>query len=145
MSSEFSNLAPCNALLRAMLKKGFRRFGEKLIADVPLIGPATMVAIANLFVPGTTQANVYKAIIRPNWANDHSHFWYRNDLSKGRKQFVIVDLLKGKRVLAFDHQRLAEALSKADLGKNCTSTLTATSSCSEPRDATSSGRERPKN
>ena len=117
MSSEFSNLAPCNALLLAMLKKGFRRFGEKLIADVPLIGPATMVAIANLIVPGTTQANVYKAIIRPNWANDHSHFWYRNDLSKGRKQFVIVDLLKGKRVLAFDHQRLAEALSKADLGK----------------------------
>ena len=39
-------------------------------------------------------------------------FWYRNDLKGGAKEFVLVDAEKGTRALAFDHAKLAAALSK---------------------------------
>ncbi len=80
--------------------------------------PYTFVAVMIMGLSGQAQAaNVYKTVIRPNWAADHSHFWYRNDLSGGRREFVLVNLEKGVRRDAFDHERLAKALSKADIGK----------------------------
>src|SRR5437763_12967203 len=61
------------------------------------------------------QPKVYKAQITPNWFNDNSRFWYRNDLSGGRREVILVDAVAGSRQLAFDHQRLATALHlKAD-------------------------------
>ena len=39
-------------------------------------------------------ARIYKDRIKPNWAADSSHFWYRNDLPEGAYEFVLVDLLK---------------------------------------------------
>src|SRR5258705_8596795 len=56
------------------------------------------------------QPRIYKAQITPNWFNDSSRLWYRNDLSGGRKEFILVDAVAGSRQLAFDHQRLAAAL-----------------------------------
>ena len=56
---------------------------------------------------------VYKAQITPNWLAGNTHFWYRNDLRGGAKEFVLVDAEKGTRGPAFDHKKLAEALSKA--------------------------------
>ena len=53
---------------------------------------------------------VYKSRISPNWAKDGSHMWYRNDLAKGAKEFVLVDLKKGNRKPAFDQEKLAQAL-----------------------------------
>ncbi|GAB3962040.1 S9 family peptidase [Spirosoma harenae] len=55
------------------------------------------------------------ATIRPNWLPD-GRFWYR-DLQAGGSQFILVDPAKGTRSLAFDHQKLASALS-ASMGKS---------------------------
>ncbi len=56
---------------------------------------------------------VYKARIVPHWFHDNSRFWYRNDLHGGAREFIVVDADAGTRQPAFDHQRLAAALSKA--------------------------------
>lgn len=60
---------------------------------------------------------VFKTEVRPNWIGEAERFWYRNDLRDGRKQFIFVDPEKGKRRRAFNHKKLAEALSKARDGK----------------------------
>ncbi len=56
---------------------------------------------------------VYKARIVPHWFHDNSRFWYRNDLHGGAREFIVVDAEAGTRQPAFDHQKLAAALSKA--------------------------------
>ena len=56
---------------------------------------------------------VYKQHIEPHWYADSSRFWYRNDLSEGRKEFIAVDATAGERREAFHHTRLANALAKA--------------------------------
>ncbi len=60
-----------------------------------------------------TRGRVFKATITPHWLVDNTHFWYRNDLKGGAKEFILVDAERGKREPAFDHIKLAEALSKA--------------------------------
>ncbi len=52
----------------------------------------------------------------PHWSGDGNRFWYRNDLADGVREFVVVDAAKGTKQPAFDHAKLAEALSKT-LGK----------------------------
>lgn len=61
---------------------------------------------------GNSQRRVYKARISPNWFADGTKFWYRNELPGGKREFILVDALAGERKLAFDHQRLADALSE---------------------------------
>src|SRR5262249_42785533 len=56
---------------------------------------------------------VYKAQISPNWFANNTRFWYRNDLRGGAKEFIVVDAERGTREPAFDHEKLAGALSKA--------------------------------
>ena len=58
------------------------------------------------------KGNVYKSRINAQWSEDNTHFWYRNDLAKGHREFVLVDMDKGMRRLAFDHKKLADVLSK---------------------------------
>ena len=41
---------------------------------------------------GISHANIYKSKINPQWSEDNSHFWYRNDLPKGEREFTFVDL-----------------------------------------------------
>ena len=60
-------------------------------------------------------AKVYKSRISPNWASDGSHMWYRNDLAKGSRQYVLVDLQKGTREPAFDQGKLAGALTETGI------------------------------
>ncbi len=60
-----------------------------------------------------TQGRVFKATITPHWFANNTRFWYRNDLKGGKKEFILVDAIKGTRGPAFDHQKLAAALSKA--------------------------------
>jgi dipeptidyl aminopeptidase/acylaminoacyl peptidase len=60
---------------------------------------------------------VYKSEIRPHWFRDNTRFWYRNDLRGGTREFILVDVEKGSRAAAFDHEKLAAALSKASGGK----------------------------
>ena len=51
--------------------------------------------------------------VNPNWSADADRFWYRNDLSADRREFVLVNTSKGERQLAFDHVKVAATLSNA--------------------------------
>ena len=55
----------------------------------------------------------YKGRITPHWFADNTCFWYRNDLPSDTKEFIVVDAERGTRQAAFDHKKLAQALSKA--------------------------------
>jgi dipeptidyl aminopeptidase/acylaminoacyl peptidase len=63
--------------------------------------------------PPAGRGRVYKAQLTPHWFEHNTRFWYRNDLRGGKKEFVAVDAERGKREAAFDHAKLAAALSKA--------------------------------
>jgi dipeptidyl aminopeptidase/acylaminoacyl peptidase len=54
---------------------------------------------------------VVRSGVRPNWLPDE-RFWYRITTADGAK-FVLVDPVKGTRAPAFDHAKLAAALSTA--------------------------------
>ena len=56
---------------------------------------------------------VFKKHVNPKWSADGGRFWYRNDLSTDRREFVLVDTTKGERRLAFDHVKVAAALTDA--------------------------------
>jgi dipeptidyl aminopeptidase/acylaminoacyl peptidase len=63
--------------------------------------------------PARASARVYKTQIVPHWFQDNTRFWYRNDLRGETKEFIVVDVERGNRTAAFDHRKLAAALSKA--------------------------------
>src|SRR5262245_4298026 len=67
--------------------------------------------------PGVRSGLVFKDRISPHWFDENTRFWYRNDLPGGAREFVLVDAEKGTRRPAFEHRKLADALSKADGGK----------------------------
>ena len=81
----------------------------------------TLAIIASL--SAISHANVYKSKINPQWSEDNSHFWYRNDLPKGEREFIFVDVEKGERRLAFNHKKLAESLSSIIKAKTVSSNL----------------------
>ena len=62
---------------------------------------------------GGRMEGLYKAQITPHWFSQNTRFWYQNDLRGGGKEFILVDAEQGKRQSAFDHGKLALALSKA--------------------------------
>jgi len=59
------------------------------------------------------QQGVYKSIITPHWFASDTKFWYMNALRGEAREFVLVDAERGLRQPAFDHDKLASALSKA--------------------------------
>ncbi len=59
------------------------------------------------------ERGVYKAGIAPHWFQNNSRFWYRNDLRDGAREFIVIEAEQGARRPAFDHERLAAALTKA--------------------------------
>ena len=56
---------------------------------------------------------VFKKHVNPKWSTDGDRFWYRNDLSNDRREFVLVNTSKGERQLAFDHVKVAATLTNA--------------------------------
>jgi len=76
-----------------------------------------LLSFAILGFSGRAQGEAYKTRISPQWSTDNTYFWYRNNLAKGTREFVLVDLQKGTREPAFNHPRLAKALSESGLGK----------------------------
>ena len=60
-----------------------------------------------------TQGKVFRDRITPHWYADNDRLWYRVDLPGGAREFIGVDAAKGERQPAFDHARVAAALSKA--------------------------------
>ena len=62
--------------------------------------------------PPRSVQGLYKDRITPHWLAGNTRFWYRNDLAGKTKEFVLVDAERGTRQPAFDHARLAAALSE---------------------------------
>jgi hypothetical protein len=61
----------------------------------------------------STAGKVFQERINPHWFQNNAFFWYRNDNRGGTKEFILVEGDKGLRKPAFDHQKLADGLSKA--------------------------------
>jgi dipeptidyl aminopeptidase/acylaminoacyl peptidase len=72
---------------------------------------AAEYARAEQFMSYNTNPLVYGASVRPTWLSG-DRFWYRNHFAGG-DEFILVDPSHGTRQRAFDHVRLAAALSRA--------------------------------
>ena len=57
-----------------------------------------------------TQNRVYNQAEAPQWIEGTSKFWYRKSV-KGGNEFVLVDASAAQKSPAFDHSKLAAALS----------------------------------
>jgi dipeptidyl aminopeptidase/acylaminoacyl peptidase len=76
-------------------------------------------ARAEKFLAGYTRPLVLHGAVKPTWlpGND-DRFWYRVVVGEqGAAEFVLVDAAKGVKTPAFDHARVAAALSAAAGGK----------------------------
>ncbi len=60
---------------------------------------------------------VFRDAVEPHWFagadGQTNKFWYRVTTGRNSHEFVLVDAAEGKRSVAFNHARLAEALAKA--------------------------------
>ncbi len=74
----------------------------------------TFTILSNWLVysPAVAQPQVYRDRVEPQWFGDQTKFWYRVDLSKGRREFQLVDATAGIRKPAFDHANVAMQLKK---------------------------------
>ena len=66
---------------------------------------------AEKFMTYNTTPLVFRANVRPTWLAD-DRFWYRITTAEG-SEFILVDPARGMRAPAFDHSKLAAALSSA--------------------------------
>ncbi len=82
-------------------------FGTAMAADAPPASPQSR------YQPSRRVDGYYKGQITPHWFAENTCFWYRNDLSGGTREFILANAGQGTRQPAFDHARLAAALSKA--------------------------------
>ncbi|HEV3344383.1 MAG TPA: prolyl oligopeptidase family serine peptidase [Pirellulales bacterium] len=64
-------------------------------------------------VRGKVAKTVFRDRVQPEWLAGGTHFWYRVSTARDRHEFVWVDAEAGTRSPAFDHDRLAAALSGA--------------------------------
>ena len=58
----------------------------------------------------TVAKKVLRSSVRPNWNSDGKSFWYRINTAADVSQYFLVDLVKNKKGIAFDHEKLARAL-----------------------------------
>ena len=66
---------------------------------------------AQRFLAGNLRHLVSAADVRPNWIEKTNRFWYRKGGPKGT-EFILVDAANNTSEPAFDHARLAAALSR---------------------------------
>lgn len=78
---------------------------------VPEAVTAEDYARAERFLRGATRDLVHGMDVSPNWL-ESGRFWYRSTVPEGT-EFIMVDPARGTRAPAFDHERLARALSEA--------------------------------
>jgi len=82
-----------------------------LLAVVLYVTPQALAQYR--FGPPRRVEGYYKGNITPHWLADNKSFWYRNDVTGGTKEFILVNAEQGTRQSAFNHEKLAAALSKA--------------------------------
>ena len=84
---------------------------------IPIIaGTLLLLSVASgqdRFRRPTRVEGYYKGQVTPHWLTDNTGFWYRNDLRDKTKEFIFVNAEQGTRRPAFDHAKLAAALSRA--------------------------------
>lgn len=85
---------------------------SKLSCNIIWIALAALAASLTCRAASSTPAapKVYRDKVEPHWFDENRKFWYRVDLSAGRKEFIVVDAEKGSRAPAFDHERVAKSL-----------------------------------
>ncbi len=66
---------------------------------------------AQQFLPGNLRHRMYIADVTPHWIAEKNRFWYRKAGMKGM-EFILVDPAQNTFGPAFDHERLAAALTK---------------------------------
>jgi dipeptidyl aminopeptidase/acylaminoacyl peptidase len=81
------------------------------IAQTPPAVTTADYARAEKWMGYNTNPLVFRAGVRPTWQGD-DRFWYRVTTAEGT-EFVMVDSAKGTKAPAFDHVKLAAALSAA--------------------------------
>src|SRR5271169_854946 len=67
---------------------------------------------AERFLPGNVRHLVYVADVTPHWIEKTNRFWYRR-VGLKETAFILVDAEQNTSGPAFDHERLATALSHA--------------------------------
>jgi len=72
---------------------------------------------AERFGSGAMNRLVLRTSVNAHWIGDSERFWYSRTTREGR-EFILVDASRGTRSPAFDHGRLAAALSQ-ELGRRC--------------------------
>jgi dipeptidyl-peptidase-4 len=107
----------CMTAMAAVLLLGA---GRSLVAQAAARGagagaPAVLTvgdyAQAEKFMPYNVTPLVYHGAVRATWAPGEQ-FWYRTTTAEG-SEFILVDALRKTRGPAFDHAKIAAALSKA--------------------------------
>jgi dipeptidyl-peptidase 4 len=68
-------------------------------------------ARAERFLPWSPDRAAFNGEVRPHWIDAEDRFWYRRSLGSQRAEFVVVDAATGLRRPAFDHSKVAAALS----------------------------------
>jgi hypothetical protein len=81
------------------------------LAQAPAALTAADYAHAEKFMGYNVNPLVDHGSLRPHWLAD-DRFWYRDSTAAG-SQFIVVDAATGARAPAFDHSKLAAALSTA--------------------------------
>ncbi len=86
-----------------------------VIAQQPANAPRALTtadyARAEKWMGYNTNPLVFRAGVRPNWQGD-DRFWYRVTTPEG-SEFIMVETATGTKAPAFDHAKLAAALSTA--------------------------------
>lgn len=75
-------------------------------------GPLADYARAERFLSWNVRPLIHNVEIKPRWIGDSDRFWYLRTSPAG-KEFILVEPAAGERTPAFDHVRLADALSRA--------------------------------
>lgn len=100
-----------------MMSKQYRRT-TYLFFFVTLLWACTSTTVteedyrrAESFLPNNVSEKVFNLSANPNWLDDNAHFWYRTNTRQG-KEFFLVNMNEQTKSAAFDHQKVAEALSQ---------------------------------
>src|ERR1043165_8526868 len=60
----------------------------------------------------SSAARIYRDRVDPHWFDGNNKFWYRIADRQRGNEFIVVDAIAGTRGPAFDHDRVAAALSE---------------------------------
>jgi dipeptidyl-peptidase-4 len=76
-----------------------------------------VVVILGLHATAFGAPRIYRDRVDPHWFAGDTRFWYRVDTGQDTHEFIAVDAERGTRSPAFDHAKVAAALTKA-LGRD---------------------------